>query len=136
MRPPPIPCWGSSTLWMGFATTLPATLAAMAAAGLAGGVYSSNIHAALFDVIAPRYRASAVAMMTTVAFLIGSTSPWLLGYCCAWCADGNGLSYGFAGLSAAYLAGSLAIVVALKHTFEQDSIAETPLRPNPLSEDA
>ena len=56
--------------------------------------------ASLFDVIAPRYRASAVAMMTMVAFLIGSTSPWLLGSCCTLFANGNGLSYGFAALSA------------------------------------
>jgi len=113
-------------LWMGFAATLSATLAAMAAAGLAGGVYSANIHAALFDVIAPRYRASAVAMMTTVAFLIGSTSPWLLGHCCALFADGNGLSYGFAGLSAAYLFAAMAVLIAAKCTFSHDYCAESP----------
>jgi MFS transporter, Spinster family, sphingosine-1-phosphate transporter len=119
-------------LSMGFAGNLTATLAAMVGAGMSNGLYSSNIHAALFDVIAPRYRASAVAMMTTVAFLIGSTSPWLLGCCCTWFTNGNGLSYGFAALSAGYFAGGLALLAALKHTFHRDFYAETPVAPNVL----
>jgi MFS transporter, Spinster family, sphingosine-1-phosphate transporter len=107
-------------VWMGFADNLTATWAAMAAVGFCRGLYESNTQASLFDVVAPRYRASAVAMMTMVAFLIGSTSPWLLGCCRAMFADGRGLSYGFAAMASAYLVGGLAVLAALKATFQRD----------------
>ncbi len=107
-------------VWMGLSGNLMATWAAMATFGLCRGLYESNTHASLFDVIPPRYRASAVAMMTMVAFLIGSLSPWLLGLCSQYFAGGKGLSYGFALFSLAYLIGGLAIFVALNFTFRRD----------------
>ena len=112
-------------LWMGFSGNLAGTWAAMAAFGLCRGLYESNTHASLFDVIEPRYRASAVAMMTMVAFLIGSFSPWLLGICSTAFADGKGMSYGFAMLSLAYLLGGLAILLAIKFTFKRDACDES-----------
>jgi MFS transporter, Spinster family, sphingosine-1-phosphate transporter len=113
---------GAPTIaWMGLAGNLTATWLAMAGVGFCRGLYESNTQASLFDVIAPRYRASAVAMMTMLAFLAGSTSPWLLGWCRGAFGDGAGLSYGFAALSLAYLLGGLAVLVALKTTFPQDS---------------
>lgn len=121
-------------LWMGFADRLTATWAAMAGMGFCRGLYESNTQASLFDVIAPRYRASAIAMMIMVAFLIGSTSPWLLGWCCTLFADRRGLSYGFASLSVAYLVGGLALLVALKTTFHRDFYVEVPRRPMAMSE--
>jgi MFS transporter, Spinster family, sphingosine-1-phosphate transporter len=107
-------------VWMGFAGDLKATWLAMASVGLCRGLYESNTQASLFDVIAPRYRASAIAMMTMVAFLVGSTSPWLLGCCRAAFGDGSGLSYGFAAMSLAYLVGGLAVLVARRTTFRDD----------------
>ena len=68
-------------LWMGLADSVIATWAAMAALGVCRGLYEANTQASLFDVISPRFRASAFAMMVMTAFLIGSTSPWLLGLC-------------------------------------------------------
>lgn len=112
-------------LFMGLANDLTATWIAMAGMGLCRGLYESNTQASLFDVIAPRYRASAVAMMIMVAFLVGSTSPWLLGCCCTYFADGKGLSYGFAAISSAYCVGGLAMFAALKYTFQRDYQAET-----------
>ena len=114
-------------LCMGLAGTLTGALVAMVAAGVSNGLYSSNIHAALFDVIAPRYRASAVAMMTTVGFLAGSISPWLLGCCREVFPSTQGLSYGFAALSTAYLVGGLAVLIAAKLTFPGDYCEESPL---------
>ncbi|MBN2296453.1 MAG: MFS transporter [Pirellulales bacterium] len=107
-------------VWMGLTDSLMSTWIAMACMGLCRGMYESNTQASLFDVIAPRYRASAIAMMTMVAFLFGSTSPWLLGCCCEWFPDGSGLSYGFASLSLVYLIGGLAVLIGLKTTFRHD----------------
>lgn len=112
-------------VWMGFAGSLTTTWIAMTAMGLCRGLYECNTQASMFDVIAPRYRASAVAMMVMVAFLVGSTSPWLLGLCSTLFADGNGLSYGFAAFSLAYLIGGLAVLTALKTTFHRDFHVES-----------
>ena len=111
--------------FIGFADTLTATWIAMAAMGICRGLYECNTQASLFDVIEPRYRASAIAMMIMSAFLIGSISPWLMGYCCSFFAHGNGLSYGFGALSLAYGVGSLALFIALKYTFHHDYYVES-----------
>lgn len=114
-------------LAVGFGGSVTATCAAMAAMGLCRGLYECNTQASLFDVIAPRYRASALGMMIMVAFLVGSTSPWLLGRCCKWFDDGQGLSYGFAMLSVAYLIGGLAVLAASKFTLQHDYYSEEAL---------
>lgn len=88
------------------------------------GLYESNTHAALFDVIEHRHRASAVAIMVMVAFLFGSTSPLLLGKCREWFGPGHGLSYGFAGLSLAYLIGAAAVTAARALFFHRDRLPE------------
>lgn len=111
-------------LWMGLADELTATWLAMAGLGFCRGLYEANTQASLFDAIAPRYWASSVAMMSMVAFLIGSTSPWLLGCCRTLFDDGKGLSYGFAALAAAYLVGGLAVLIARNTTFRGDCRAE------------
>ncbi len=109
---------------MGLAPDLGATLLAMSAFGLFRGLYESNTHASLFDVIEPRLRASAVSVMVMVAFLAGSLSPWLIGLGAQSLGQVRGLSLGFAGLSAAYLIGALAILAALAWTFRNDRITE------------
>ena len=87
---------------MGLATTLATTCAAMAGVGLFRGLCESNTQATLFDVIAPRYRSSAISMMVMLGFLVGSTSSWLLGCCRSVFGQGHGLSYGFASFSLVY----------------------------------
>mgnify|MGYP003734680525 CR=1 FL=1 len=116
---------------VGLAPGLGATLIAMAAFGLCRGLYECSMHTSLFDVIEPRFRASAMAVMTMMAFLVGSLSPWLLGVCAQSLGQVRGLSYGFAGLAAAYLLGALAILAALKWTFHKDRITEDGGRANP-----
>jgi sugar phosphate permease len=111
-------------LWMGLADNLTATWIAMGAVGLCRGLYESNTHASLFDVIPPRYRASAVGVMVMIAFLIGSISPWLLGQARERVPSIHGLSYGFASLSVAYLIGGLAVLAAVKLTFFRDYCEE------------
>lgn len=118
-----MPCyWLPFTL--GRAGTLAGACAAMAGFGLFRGLYEANTHAALFQVIAPRHRASAVGVMTMLAFLAGSLSPWLLGRLRESHADGLGLGYGFSALSGAYLVGGLALLVAVLFTFQRDYYRE------------
>lgn len=111
-------------LGIGLSGSLLGTWLGMAAMGLCRGLYESNTQASLFDVVPARFRASAIAMMVMLAFLVGSTSPWLLGMCGTLFADGCGLSYGFAMLSVAYLLGGLAVLAALKFTFHRDFCIE------------
>jgi MFS transporter, Spinster family, sphingosine-1-phosphate transporter len=110
--------------FMGLASGLTFTCLAMGIFGLFRGLYESNTHAALFDVVAPQYRASAVGVMVMVAFLAGSISPWLMGHINDVFPLGQGLSYGFAALSGTYLLGGLAILCAAKFTFHKDHYKE------------
>ncbi len=109
---------------MGRAGTLVGACAAMAGFGLFRGFYEANTHAALFQVIAPQHRASAVGIMTMLAFLVGSLSPWLLGRLRESYSEGLGLGYGFSALSGAYLLGGLALLVAVFFTFQRDYYRE------------
>ena len=109
---------------MGASGSLIATCTAMAGFGLLRGLYEANTHAALFDVIAPRHRASAVGIMTMLAFLIGSLSPWLLGRLRESHPDGQGLSHGFSALGGAYLIGGLAVLLAAIFTFKRERCSD------------
>jgi MFS transporter, Spinster family, sphingosine-1-phosphate transporter len=109
---------------VGLGESLAVTCAAMAGMGLFRGLCESNTQATLFDVVPPRYRASAVSMMVMVGFLVGSSSSWLLGCCPKLFGPEHGLSYGFAAFSLVYLAGGLAFLMALLFTFHRDRCAE------------
>lgn len=110
---------------MALAPNLMLACVGLALFGWFRGLYESNTHAAMFDVIAPRHRASAVAITVMIAFLAGSASPWWLGQCRQWFGSGHGLSYGFAGLSAVYLLGAVAVLTARVAFFDRDRIQET-----------
>ena len=112
---------------MGHANSLVIACTMMAGFGLFRGLYESNTHAALFQVIAPQYRASAVAIMSMLAFLIGSVSPWMLGNFRECYPVGQGLGHGFSVLSVAYLIGGLAVVIAARFTFNRDHCSEEPI---------
>mgnify|MGYP000931491898 CR=1 FL=1 len=109
---------------VGLAPGLVLTCLAMAVFGLFRGLYEANTHAALFDVIAPCYRASAVGIMSMCSFLLGSVSPWLLGWLRGVCPVGTGLSYGFMVLAVAYLIGSAGVGVARRFTFGHERYRE------------
>lgn len=111
-------------LAMGRATSLGATCLAMGAFGLFRGFYECNTHASLFDVIEPRHRGSAVAVMIMVAMLIGSTSSLILGWCSDHWGAARGLSLGFSAFSGVYLVGGLAVASALLWTVRRDRIVE------------
>lgn len=112
-------------LCMGLAQSAIAVFAAMALFGLFRGLYESNTHASLFDVIEPKYRGSAVGVMVMLAFLAGSVSPWLMGYLREILAPGRGLSYTFACYSVSYVIGGLAVLTGLVFFFRKDRIIES-----------
>jgi len=109
---------------MGRADSLVMACVTMAGFGLFRGLYEANTHAALFEVIAPRHRASAVGISVMLAFMIGSISPWLLGHLRESYPAGLGLGYGFSALSGAYLIGGIAVTVAVLFTFSKDRCPE------------
>lgn len=105
---------------MGRVDTLAGVCAAMAGFGFFRGVYEANTHAALFEVIAPRHRASAVGVMSMCAMLVGSASPWILGKMRESFAPGEGLGIGFSALCLVYLSGGLAVASALLFTWKRE----------------
>jgi hypothetical protein len=109
---------------MGRLDNLAGVCAAMAAFGFFRGVYEANTHAALFEVIAPGQRASAVGVMSMCAMLVGSAAPWVLGKIRELMAPGEGLGIGFSALSAVYLLGGLAVAAALLFTWKRERHAD------------
>ena len=105
--------------WMANAGSFQAVCAAMGVFGFFRGVYDSNQFASIFDVVAPRYRASAMGIMLCFAFVFGALAPTVLGIV----RDRTGaLGAGFAALAVFFLVGAALIAVAriffLKRDYE------------------
>jgi MFS family permease len=106
---------------MGASSELLIVYAALAGFGFFRGVYDSNLFAALFDVVEPKYRASATGFMLSIAFIIGSLAPVILG----WTKQSVGLSKGISLLSVFYLLSALIVWIAIKWYFKKDFVKET-----------
>jgi len=78
--------------------------------GVFRGAYDSNNFAAFFDVVEPRYHASAAGFNLMIAFLFGCFSPTVLGWTKAYAS----MSTGLATLSGAYLIGALLLAFACR----------------------
>ena len=102
--------------WMAHADTLVGCCMAMALFGVFRGVYDSNLFASLFDVIKPRYHASAGGIMLCCAFIFGSSSSTVLG----WMKGRFGMQTGLASLAGFYLVGALVILVARLRYLKKD----------------
>ena len=76
--------------------------------GVFRGAYDSNNFAAFFDVVEPRYHASAAGFNLMIAFLFGCSSPTILG----WTKSNYSMSTGLATLSGAYLVGTVLLALA------------------------
>lgn len=83
---------------------------AMFAFGVFRGAYDSNNFAAFFDVIEPRYHASAAGFNLMIAFLFGCFSPTVLG----WTKAHYSMSAGLSSLALAYAAGFVLLMVACR----------------------
>jgi fucose permease len=105
---------------LGASSSVTVVYVALAAFGFFRGLYDSNIFAAMFDVIPPRYRSSATGLMLFCAFSVGATSPVLLGLV----KQRVGLSVGLSALALAYLFASVVIFAARVLFFASDYHAE------------
>jgi len=85
--------------------------AGLAGFGLFRGFYDSNLFATPFEVIPARFRSSVVGLMLSGAFLVGATSPWVLGAM----KRPLGLRAGLIVLAVVYLLSG--VVVAVTHFF-------------------
>ena len=83
---------------------------AMFAFGVFRGAYDSNNFAAFFDVIEPRYHASAAGFNLMIAFLFGCFSPTVLG----WTKAHYSMSAGLSSLALAYAVGFVLLMVACR----------------------
>ncbi|MBQ7191114.1 MAG: MFS transporter [Kiritimatiellae bacterium] len=95
---------------MSQATTYLICCVAMFLFGVFRGAYDSNNFAAFFDVVEPRYHASAAGFNLMIAFLFGCFSPTVLG----WTKEHYSMATGLATLSCAYLAGVVLLVFACR----------------------
>ena len=103
-------------LWMARAGSFEAVCWAMGLFGLFRGIYDSNQFASIFDVIAPRYRASAMGVMLSAAFIFGAIAPVVLGIV----KDRFTMSAGLAALSVFFLIGAGLILLARTVFLERD----------------
>lgn len=101
-------------VWMAYAPSLLSCGIAMAFFGVFRGVYDSNLMASLFDLVPQRYHASGAGLMLSCAFVVGSTSPVVLGLV----KDAFSSTAALASLAAFYLVGAMVIFVAKKLKFK------------------
>lgn len=103
---------------MAYAQSLPLMIIAITMFGFATGVYDSNIYAALFDVINPRYRAVATGLFGCGGCIFGAFGPTVMGFL----NDAFSPRVSMASLSVFALVGGLAILSARLFTFNKDKI--------------
>ncbi|MDR1269264.1 MAG: MFS transporter [Planctomycetaceae bacterium] len=84
------------------------------------GLYESNTHAAMFDVIPLSLRSTVVGLMIMTAFLFGSFSPLLLGWLGDIYGTEKGLAFGFQILSFTWLLGGCCVFSSFFITFNKD----------------
>jgi len=87
--------------------------------GLGGGFFDCSLYAGLYEVVAPRYRASALGVYLCGAFLIGCPATAVLGYV------GQHFSYqhGIAIFGGTYALGALAVLIARLVFFKRDRVS-------------
>jgi len=86
--------------------------------GFCRGLYDSNIFAALYDVIEKPFRSTATGLMLMFAFVVGSSSPYIMGLL----KPVLGLSSGMALLSIIYIISATSILIALIFFYKRDRV--------------
>jgi MFS family permease len=107
-------------VWMGATESLILCYVALAGFGFFRGMYDSNLFAAMFDVIDPKYRASATGIMVSCAFIVGALSPVILG----WVKQNFTLGQGISALGFIYLFSAILVLIAIKWTFDRDFVGD------------
>ena len=105
-------------LMMALVHSLPLMILAILMFGFATGVYDSNIYAALFDVINPRFRAVGTGLFGCGGCIVGAFGPTVMGFL----NDAFTPRLSMASLAIFAIVGSLAILCARVFTFNKDKI--------------
>ena len=105
-------------LMMAFVHSLPLMIVAILMFGFATGVYDSNIYAALFDVIDPRFRAVATGLFGCGGCIVGAFGPAVMGFL----NDAFTPRVSMASLTVIAVIGALAILCARVFTFKKDKM--------------
>ncbi len=103
---------------LGFGSTPFAIYLGLAFFGLFRGIYDSNIFAALYDVVEPKFRSTATGLMLMFAFVTGASAPYILGKI----KPVLGLAWGLSALSAVYVFAALCIFIAVRYFYKNDII--------------
>ncbi len=110
-------------VWFAFAPGLVSTWVAVAAYGVFRGFFEVNTHASLFDVIAPKYRSTAVGLLNMIAFFFGGLSGLLIGKLSE--ANGvRGFEAGFAFMGGVYALAGVLMLISFFFTFRRDRVVE------------
>ncbi|MBQ6338821.1 MAG: MFS transporter [Kiritimatiellae bacterium] len=110
-------------VWFGFAPGLTATWVAVAAYGVFRGFFEVNTHASLFDVVAPKYRSTAVGLLNMLAFFFGGLSGLLIGRL----SDAHGVrgfEMGFAIMGGVYAVAGCLMLISFFFTFRRNRVME------------
>ena len=95
--------------------------ASMAAFGFFRGIYDSNLFAALFDIVEPRFRATASGLYLSIAFVAGSFASVVLAVI-----KGNfGMQVGIMSLSAYFFAGAVFVLILIKFFFSKNFCSDS-----------
>ena len=110
-------------VWFGFAPGLTSTWVAVAAYGVFRGFFEVNTHASLFDVVAPKYRSTAVGLLNMLAFFFGGLSGLLIGRL----SDAHGVrgfEMGFAIMGGVYAVAGCLMLISFFFTFRRNRVME------------
>lgn len=103
--------------WIGTATSAAALFLALGVFGIFRGIYDSNLFASLFEVVAPETRATATGLMLSLGFLVGGTSPVVIGKL----SQSFGLGPSLGATSVCYLAAGVLMLANIAFWFRADS---------------
>ncbi len=115
-------CGAPFIYMMGMGKTTTMCFIGMGVFGLFRGIYESNLYATLFEVVAPRLRSSAVGAMICSAFLVGATSPLIMG---ALKTNHVDLGISLAGLGTIYIFSGILLTLAWAFFFRKDCVDAT-----------
>jgi len=108
---------------IGCSSSLTVMIAMTAAYGLCRGLFESNTHASLFDVVPPQYRSSAEGYLTMVGFFFGGLSGIVMG----WLSDRygvRGFEISFILMGVAYAVGAAAMAYSFFVSFKRNRVTE------------
>ena len=110
-------------VFVAYAPSVSATWAAVALYGVFRGFFEVNTHASLFDVVAPKYRSTAVGLLNMLAFFFGGLSGILMGHLSR--SQGvAGFELGFALMGGVYAVAGCLMLCSLLFTFKRNRVVE------------